>query len=139
MTKYMAIVACVATIGVAAPGFAKTYDCKVDEAGSGDNKGIPPHIIVTDDNGKISVIDGLIQNTIGKPIAAQVETENAKRITYTWTLEQIKGDVSQRSASQIARLVFRLTYQKATGTAIASMKPVGYRNTFRAKGKCTVK
>lgn len=139
MTKYMAIVACVATIGVAAPGFAKTYDCKVDEAGSGDNKGIPPHIIVTDDNGKISVIDGLIQNTIGKPIAAKIDVDNAKRTTFTWTVEKVDGKATQRTGNRVAKLAFRLTYQKATGTAIASMKPVGYRNTFRAKGKCTVK
>ncbi|MCK0139083.1 hypothetical protein [Aliiroseovarius sp. F47248L] len=139
MKKYISIVACVATMGIAAPGLAKTYDCAVDEAGSGDNKGISPRIIVTDNNGKISVIDGLIQNMFGEPIAARIDVDNAKRTTFTWTVEKVDGKATQRTGNHVAKLAFRLTYQKATGAAIASMKPVGYRNTFRAKGKCTVK
>ncbi|WP_298907134.1 hypothetical protein [uncultured Aliiroseovarius sp.] len=120
------------------PAFAETYDCSVDEAQSGNNKGIPPHIIVTHKDGKATVIDGLIQTIVGKPIPAKIAVNNSKRITFSWTMSQVKGETGNGGPKRNGNLVYRLTYQKGSGKTTVSMKPVGYANTFRAKGGCVV-
>jgi hypothetical protein len=122
----------------ALPSMAETYDCSVDEAQSGNNKGIPPRIIVTHKNDKATVIDGLIQTIVGKPIPAKIDVNNKKRITFVWTMSQVKGETNNGSGKRNGNLVYRLTYQKGTGKTTVSMTPVGYQNTFRAKGGCVV-
>lgn len=122
----------------AIPSIAQTYDCAVDEAKSGNNKGIPPRIIITQKGDKATVIDGLIQQMVGKPIPAKIDTNNSKRITFVWKVSQVKGETNNRAGSQNGNLLYRLTYQKGSGKTTVSMKPVGYNNSFRAKGGCKV-
>ncbi|MCI2393367.1 hypothetical protein MN186_02670 [Aliiroseovarius sp. N1F302] len=139
MIKLVSAVACAAVVGVASPALAQTYDCTVTKGGASESWAIPQRIVVVKKGDDVSVIDGLIQDIVGKPIPAKIETNNDKRISFTWTVKDVPVDTVQSSASRNARFSYRLTYLKQKKSANISMKPVGFANTFRAKGKCKVK
>lgn len=139
MKKYTSIVACIATMAIATPGLAKTYDCKLGKTKANESWAIPPHIVIVEKDGEVAVIDGLIQEVHGKPIAGRIAVDNTKRTTFTWSVDKVKVTADQSSSSRTANFVYRLTYYKANGGSIATMKPTGYGNSFRAKGKCDVK
>lgn len=88
-----------------------------------------------DKAGKVTVRDGVIDHGIGKPVAAEVLTDNAKRTTYGWTLEGLKDARGQH----LPKARYRLTVMKADGAALMSMLPRGYDNSWQGSGRCAQK
>ena len=139
MNKYLSVAACLAVMSFASPALAKVYDCEVSNAGANESWAIPPRIVVVEEEGDVAVIDGLIQEVNGKPIAGKIAVDNAKRTTFSWTLDKVSVGVTESNSERNAKFVYRLTYYKKGGKAIVTMKPLRFTNTFRAEGKCTVK
>lgn len=113
---------------------AKTYDCAVRDLGN--LNWVPTHIVIkhNEQTNKVTVIDGMIDHYMGGPIAAKINTQNAKRTTYSWRLE---GGKSKIPGQTNIRIVYRATIFP-NGKVTVSGKPLGYQNTFRGKGVCKI-
>ncbi len=111
------------------------YNCALDVANT--QQWVASQIVIAHDaaTGTVLVNDGIIDHFFGKPVEGKVSVDNAKRITFTWDLPQIKN-----KAQQVApRFAYRATYIKATGAVSVIAKPLNYSNDFSARGSCTVK
>lgn len=122
-----------AAIATSTAAYAVDYKCTMQE-----KPGIPPVIIIIEDNGKTFAYDGLIKDIYDKPIPAAISVDNKRRMTYAWTVKGVMGKNTERGNTVSGRLNFRLTRQKANGAATIYVKVVGYDNTFRSKGSCEV-
>ncbi len=124
------------------PAAAKTYYCEINKTSrGGDASSLPPDVYVWHDEkaGTVKVLDGVIQEMFKEPIAGEVAVNNKKRITFSYTIKKVPG-INQHGGKVLATgLSLRLTVQKKDGSATLSMKPLGFRNTFRGKGKCSIK
>ncbi|UWP93182.1 hypothetical protein K3X13_04920 [Aliiroseovarius crassostreae] len=135
----VAVISLGATLGQAT---AAEYYCKIQKKSSGGDAGsLPPDLYVWHDEktGEVKVLDGLIQGMFGDPIEGQVAVDNAKRITFAYSVKKVPGK-NQYGGKVLAHdLAYRLTIQKSDLSATMSMKPRGFRNTFRSTGTCQVK
>ncbi len=66
---------------------ALTYNCEVEPSREGAWIGSQLIIRHNETTGEVTVLDNLIKHYIGDAIAAEIETENSKRITFIWKLE----------------------------------------------------
>lgn len=112
---------------------AVDYKCELKA-----NPGVPPLIYVIEDKGETYAYDGLIDDIYGKPIPAKISVDNDKRVTYSWNVNGAMGKNSNLGNSVNGNINFRLTRQKASGKASLQGKLVGYDNSFRSSGKCTI-
>ncbi|WP_371169754.1 hypothetical protein [Aliiroseovarius sp. 2305UL8-7] len=122
-----------ATVMFASAASATVYECNI-KAGPY----IPPVMIITDEDGKIGVFDGLIRDVYGAPIKGKLAVDNAKRATYSWKVKGFKATETNSGRTVIPKLSFRLTRQKSSNAAKVQVKAVGYKNTFRSSGKCKI-
>lgn len=60
---------------------------------------------------------------------------NADKLMVRWVFGGMRSDSNQTSVG----FKYRTAVEKATGDAEVIFSVVGYRNTYRATGKCTVK
>ncbi len=110
---------------------AAVFECKLEQLGA--NMGwVPPVVALTHPEGEqtAQVSDGIILAIVGKPVEAKVETDNAKRTTYSWVV------MGRDSEAQNAKMIYRLTVMKADLSARMKMIPAGYANNFDAGGQC---
>ncbi|UWQ15529.1 hypothetical protein K3556_06530 [Aliiroseovarius sp. M344] len=110
--KYLSVATCVVVASFAALALARVYDCEVVNAGPNESWAIPPPIVVVEEEGDVAVIDGLIQEVNGKPIAGKIAVDNAKRTTFSWTLDKVRVGVTESNSERNAKFVYRLTYFK---------------------------
>ncbi|MFW2586668.1 hypothetical protein [Sagittula sp. SSi028] len=108
------------------------YQCVMRGAGTYD--WIQPVIFVahnrTDD--LIVVSDAMIlAMNDGQPAVAQIDTENARRITFTW-------EVETRLRVSPVTLRFRGTYVKSNGVFSVVAQPRGFDTTLTRSGECTL-
>lgn len=122
------------SLGLALPAAAApvAYTCQFSRGAGGGYIG--PVIVVTHDAaaGAGTVLDGLIQETKGGPIGANVRG-SADRLVVRWGLTGFRNTAGQ--ASQ--RLAYELRIGLADGAARATMRPAGYRGTYSTNGRCT--
>ncbi|MDE9450658.1 hypothetical protein J3R80_09305 [Aliiroseovarius sp. Z3] len=123
------------------PVQAETYVCELRSSGASSADWIPPKAVVRHDpkTSEVTVIDGLIDEIYGGPIEAKIAVNNAKRITYSWNVRNVPVKTTDSTSTIVKNMVYRLTIVKATLEARETMKPVRFQNSYRAKGKCTVK
>jgi hypothetical protein len=110
------------------------YFCDIDQSGT--QGWIAPQIVILHEpGGKIALVnDGLIATVLKAPVKAKVAAENAKRVTFTWSLPFMKD-----KGNQVApKFSYRASYYKQTGKMMVSAIPNGYNNNFQGFGTCRV-
>jgi hypothetical protein len=95
---------------------------------------IPKELYIAIEDGEAVVNDPVINAIFGKPIPAQIETDNAKRITLRWKLSGTKDSSGQYAAN----FQYSATILKANNKLSMTAVPVGYSNNFNGFGTCTV-
>jgi hypothetical protein len=81
----------------------------------------------------VSVNDAVINHENGGPMDARVSSDNATRLVFSWSLENLRN-----STGQTASWDYRAVFFKATNKFDVSLKPRGYDNSFQASGTCRV-
>ncbi len=110
------------------------YECKVANTRSQGNW-LPEVLFIGHDRAakKVIVSDPIILYfNDSQPVEGKVNTDNKKRITFTWRL---RADANGQSAN----MAYRATYMKATGRLNISGSPLGFENRYTSSGKCEVK
>ena len=109
---------------------ADTYSCQI-AAGAETDGWIAREILVKVKD-KTTVVDDVVLSTVGKPIEARIARENSKVAVFSWEVE------STDIANNYIRMKYRLTVQKADGAAQISATPLGYANSYSARGACAI-
>jgi len=127
MKKILALAACLAL-----PTFANakttTFQCLV----KGQHGGWIAEQVFFEFDDELSsarVSDGIILHFEGKPLAAEVTEDSAKKLVINWR-------VVTKSRSQTTKMSYRLSYLRSTGRVVVSAKPHGFTNNFTARGRC---
>ena len=118
----------------ALPVLADTvYECEIKQK-SIDGGWIPAIVVVSQADGEDTAVvyDPIIQYFLESPVDANVATDNAKRVTYSWEVK------AKSSSNQYTRMKYRLTVMKADHTASMSAAAQGYADVFTASGKCKI-
>lgn len=105
------------------------WECRIDQHAENGNW-IMDQIVVARKDGKAFVLDGLIQHHLGVPVEAKIDTDNASRTTYSWSLK------TKSSSNQNVTMRYRLTIMKGDLSASAVAAPGRYAQTFTARGRC---
>ncbi|KPN62033.1 hypothetical protein K3X41_04950 [Aliiroseovarius crassostreae] len=119
---------------------ADTYKCEVKPDTGHEDWLIPSVTFIEHDKatGEVVVFDGLIKEIYGQPIEARISTDNAKRTTYSWNVSGLKVGTTEGGTAMMQNIVYKFTIVKANLQARTSVKPLGFLNTFRGKGKCSI-
>ncbi|MGR3540962.1 MAG: hypothetical protein ACU0BS_05990 [Hasllibacter sp.] len=128
-----ALAAPLALLATLAPAAARTitFDCQFPNVRAQWVSGPVRATVGPDGSGQAT---GFVIEAVNEgPVAAELVVDNDRR----WTVRYELRDVSARGQSA-ARLVYRLTVQKAGGAAAISMTPAGYSNSFQNDGACRV-
>jgi hypothetical protein len=124
-------------VALAAPGAttaADLYDCTFSVKSANGNW-IGDRVYVRRESGKdeVEVIDGVIAYfNENRPLAGKIDTDNAKRTTFTWTIR------TKSSTNQYANMVYRMTMMKASRTASITAQALNYAGPYSSEGKCKV-
>lgn len=110
------------------------YTCVLDVPAS--QAWVPAQVIVLTQQGSPDALvnDPIINYFLKTPQKARVVADNAKRITFVWSLPNI-GNGAQQFTSKFE---YRLSYIKVTKQASIIAKPLGYSDNFTAFGTCRV-
>ena len=108
----------------------------IDESGTG---WVPEFVMFTRQTGgphagRLEVFDPLLQTLVRHPIEAYVTEDTPARRTYGWALAKVHNSAGQFTE----RMDFRLTVQKADGSAAIAVVAQGYDNVMRGRGRCAV-
>ena len=119
---------------------AKTtvYTCKVTPSQKGAWIGKQLIIRYDEDTGDVTVLDNIINYYLGEPQPAEVEVKNSKRTTFMWVLKNF-GASGTDDLQFTSGFRFRASLTNGGRMVRVSSKPLGYSNSFRGKGTCTVK
>ncbi|GEK69412.1 hypothetical protein PDE01_29320 [Paracoccus denitrificans] len=106
----------------------------VDESGTG---WVPEFIMLTRQTagprqGRIEVFDPILQRLVGQPIEARITADDRTSRSYGWALAGVRNASGQRTD----RLDYRLTVQKADGSARVTATALGYDNVMTGTGVC---
>ena len=106
--------------------------CAFDSARS--DGWIAPAIQITHDaaTGRVEVLDPIILEHGGAPIAGSARSGGDGTVTYSWFLRNFRSG----NGHLVARLSYRVTVRTADGTAMGRMEPAGFLGTFSAPGEC---
>lgn len=121
------------SLALSLPAAAETlrYDCRFATSAAHLNW-LPETVQLTHVPGEATAVarDPMQDGPAGGPFEARVETDNAKRSTFTL---QVK---SKSSTNQPVTVNYRLTVMKADLTATLSAKLLGYTNHHFTTGRC---
>lgn len=109
---------------------AGQYLCTLKDA-SGRGYIPPDLLLIISRNGAIEAYDGIIHHYFGKPIAAEIITDNEVRTTVGWTIDNMKDN-----AGNYATMDFRLTVMKSDLAASMLANPLQFSNPMRGDGAC---
>ena len=118
-----------------APGALRVMMCEIrDESGTG---WVPSFLMLTRQtagphSGRIEVFDPILQNLVGRPVAAQVTADDGASLSYGWALSGVRNGSGQYAA----RLDYRLTVSKSDGAAQVTAVAEGYDNIMHGQGRC---
>lgn len=117
------------------PGALRVMMCEIrDESGTG---WVPGFLMLTRQtagphSGRIEVFDPILQNLVGRPVAAQVTADDGASRSYGWALSGVRNGSGQYAA----RLDYRLTVSKSDGAAQVTAVAEGYDNIMHGQGRC---
>ncbi|MEO8531585.1 MAG: hypothetical protein ABI459_10190 [Deltaproteobacteria bacterium] len=135
LIKLISTTALAVTLFAASAQAATTlYECKIATSTNATGNWIvgPVLIAYVDGAKQAKVSDPVSQSAKGKPIDADVKSENAAKITFGWLL-------TQKSVSgQYVKMNYRASIINAGNKIAISATPLGYANTFRGDGTCKV-
>lgn len=97
---------------------AQTFDCSFPRQGA--NEWIRSRIVVTVQDGGVTVFDSLINQEKGGPIPATVQTNTDKRLTLRWKLKGVKTNLGYGPS-----LNYSLSYFKDRNKATANLNAPG--------------
>lgn len=63
----------------------------------------------------------------------KIETLNAKRVTFLFKIKGLESDTNQ----YLSTMIYRATYVFKNDLFRVDATPMGYSNSFRARGKCS--
>lgn len=112
---------------------ATHYSCNVLD----DSGWIAPEIDIFYDEatGAVEVNDVIIyESNGGKPMSGKVLSENKKKISFGWTIKDLKN----RYGQYVSNFKYRASYLKTKKQFIVTAKPLSYANDFRGKGTCVL-
>lgn len=123
--------------GMASPAFAQKISCTFDTMLN--TSYVPPAVdLKVDDFGRVLVADNIIAATGNRAVVGKVETDNAKRTTIVWIVQNVKKHPNDYGTA-FGNLKMRLTIQKSSGSAVLNVL-AGFRSnnraTFRVEGSC---
>ncbi|MCB6176957.1 hypothetical protein LHP98_02280 [Rhodobacter sp. Har01] len=130
----LSVAGLVVGLAAALPAAAQTgttYDCRFEVSGA--HMGwLPATVILSHTAGETTAQarDPSIEGPEGGPYEVKVETDNAKRTTFTLRRK------SKSSTNQPVTVNYRLTVMKADLSATLSAKLLGYTNSYLARGQC---
>lgn len=133
MRFVLAIGALLTVAAGALPAAAAVYHCKL-AVKQADGGFISSDVVIEHFDGENTgiVVDGLINNyNGGKPLKMEVVADNKTKISYAWKLKVTHVGTS-------ATIKYRLTRNKADGTASISAQALGYANHYTSTGKCAL-
>lgn len=131
--RVQVLAAAIVAATLSSPASATIYDCAI-KVGAQHHGWLPDQVIVdTNSNGKVMVIDPIIQGTVGAPIEANLAQDSATRSVFSWTSKLSAMD------NTYVKMMFRLSVQKTALTSHISARPLGYDNSFEAEGTCSAK
>lgn len=131
--KVGALLLCLANASVSPAGADEGYICSF-ALKAADGGWMPEAIEVhyaPGDKG-VMVMDNIINEFVGQPLAGKVSVDNAKRVTFYWIVKA-KDPINQHINAE-----YRLTYLKASGTAELLGTMHGYSNQYHNSGKCKI-
>lgn len=130
--------ACAAFL-TAAPAMATIYHCKLTE--SGRSNFIPREVLIdyNQSSGQVRVIDRLIEHYFGAPINGKVAVKNSHRITFSWTLQSVKGTGANGASATLSRISYRLTVQNGSHAATISAVIASADNKPSGSGRCELR
>ncbi len=113
---------------------AELYKCGMNVTAN--NRVISDKIFIHHDRktGQAFVMDAFVKNYVNDPVPARVLADNGKRITFGWTLKDIKPT----SGRVLTRVEFKLSYLKATKEAHAVSSVPLYDFSESGFGSCIV-
>jgi hypothetical protein len=118
-------------------GLAKTYDCELT-GGNAPHYIAPTVRVEYDSFGRVVASDAVIRKTGRDTVFGKVDTDNARRITFVWEVQDVKPDPKEQSFRN-AHLVVRLTIQKADRSARILVQDAAHNRQNDATGVCTLK
>lgn len=111
------------------------YECQIEAPGA---MGWVPELVIIAHNTEADTVT--VSDPIGfafndrEPIAGSVLTNNDKRISFRWQVE----DISAGAGTFVQRMVYRATYLRANNRMVVTGRPLPYENNFRGQGGCRV-
>lgn len=118
----------------AAPAMSETYLCKFGPRAGGGWLG-GDMLFEREKGDQFRVMTGTSKRYTGGAVMGRASTENNKRITIKWALDQVRNQDLQTAPA----LDYKITIVKSTLKAHAVMYPRGYSNDFKGRGVCTLR
>ncbi len=104
------------------------YDCDITERAAGVDW-ISPKVAFVVQGGAVTVIDAIILDFEGTPVAAQVRQRGEVMVLH-WTV------LASDSQNNRARLSYRADLDTAAKTVRVRISPVGYPQSWSGSGTC---
>lgn len=111
------------------------YECDMNEKHRNQGWVADKIVFVVGDDGKVTVIDPVIQHFGQDPMIAKVIRSNDKTLKVRWVLRDTTTATNQRTP----RLDYDATINKKTNRIAVSAKPHGFPNRHSGKGSCKVR
>ncbi|MFK7881343.1 hypothetical protein [Roseobacter sp.] len=133
--KRLALAAVYTVFASAASAQGVLYDCDVTEKKKNLGWISNKVAIVVAEDGQASVSDSVILYFAKRPMAAQVDRNNAKKLNVSWTLKNVVNAANQVTpyfdyTAQINKRNMRFSIYA---------QPENYPNRFSGKGSCTLR
>ena len=106
------------------------YDCDLPSAKGSTGFVQQKMAIVHQDNGTVQVIDGVLIHFKQSPKTVNVVRNTDEILTFRWDVKTVNNRNQRATLSYDARL------NKKNGKIRVGAKPLGYSNSFFAKGTC---
>ena len=133
MFRVLLVALSLAWLAPPAQAQTRTFECSIQ--GTQARSWIQPLIFIAYDAtaDRVVVSDpAILQFNDGQPVEGSLVTENARRITFKWSVDMVSA------SKQRLTMNYRATYVKGTGAVNVIAQPRHFSNSFNAGGTCKV-
>lgn len=133
MLRVLLVVLSLSCLTVPAHAQTRTFECSIK--GTQARSWIQSLIFIAYDasSDRVVVSDpAILQFNGGQPVEGSLVTENARRITFKWSVDMVSA------SKQRLTMNYRATYVKGTGAVNVTAQPKHFSNIFNAGGTCKV-